>query len=199
MVQISLILASASPRRKEILTLAGFEFEIAAADVDETLPQSITPAQAVLTLSAKKARCVHALHPDKIILAADTLVAIGDKILGKPADTREAAEMLRLLSGRTHTVYTGVAICGADREKSFFEKTDVKFYKLSEDEISSYLLTGDSKDKAGSYGIQSCGCVLVESINGDYFNVMGLPIAKTARALQAFGITVSVRVNAESI
>lgn len=178
-----IVLASASPRRRELLTLAGVDFTVDAADCDETLNEGIFPEDAVKILSERKAEAVFEKRPDCTVIGADTVVACGGKILGKPADEAEAVKMLSLLSGKTHSVYTGVCIVNAEKKTVFAQKTDVTFYELTQEEIESYVSTGDCLDKAGAYGIQSRGCVLVEKIDGDYFNVVGLPVAETVKAL----------------
>ncbi len=183
----NIILASGSPRRKELMTLAGLDFEIKVADVDETLPEGIAPFDAVKMLSLKKAKAVADEYTDKIVIGADTVVAFDGKILGKPTDKNDAFEMLRMLSGQTHKVYTGVAIICNDTICNFYEETDVEFYPLTDDEIISYINTGEPMDKAGAYGIQGKGCVLVKRINGDYSNVVGLPIARLSRELKNYG------------
>lgn len=179
-----IILASASPRRKELLTLAGIDFTVKAADTDETLPSDISPAEAVLTLSKRKAHAAAELEKNAVIIGADTVVAVDGKILGKPRNADEAFGMLSSLSGRSHSVFTGVCITDGEKEISFFEKTEVTFFELTEEEIRAYIATGDCFDKAGAYGIQSKGYTLVKKIDGDYFNVVGLPIAETVRKLK---------------
>lgn len=181
-----IILASGSPRRKELMNLAGLYFEIITADVDETLPNNIKPCDAVKMLSLKKAQAIAATNQDKIVIGADTVVAFDDRILGKPNDKSDAFNMLKALSGNIHKVYTGVAIICKEKIISFFEETEVEFYPLSDDEIRSYIETGEPMDKAGAYGIQGKGCVLVKKINGDYSNVVGLPISRLVRELNEF-------------
>lgn len=181
-----IILASGSPRRKELLTLAGIEFTVKTADTDESVPTSFSPEQTVKTLAQRKAKAVAELNSDSIVIGADTVVAVDGKILGKPKDSEEAFSMLSSLSGRSHFVYTGVCIIDGEKEICFCEKTEVTFYELTDDEINAYILTGDCYDKAGGYGIQSKGCTLVRKLNGDYFNVVGLPIAETVRQLKNF-------------
>ncbi len=180
-----IILASGSPRRTELLALAGIDFVVRLVDADETLSPDISPEEAVKILSKRKARTSAELEKDSVIIGADTVVSVNGKILGKPRNADEAYRMLSALSGRTHHVYTGVCIIDGEKEICFCEKTAVEFYDLSEEEILSYIATGDCFDKAGAYGIQSRGCTLVKKIDGDYFNVVGLPIAETARKLKA--------------
>jgi septum formation protein len=179
-----LILASQSPRRRELLKIINENFIVKSAEVDETLPQGITPENAVLYLSKIKAEPFRS--DGDTVIGADTLVAIDGKILGKPNDENEAIAMLRLLSGREHSVFTGVTILKSDKEKSFFVETKVKFFELSDKMIYDYIKTGEPFDKAGAYGIQGYGCLLVEKIDGDYFNVVGLPVAKLNRLLLDF-------------
>lgn len=190
-----IILASASPRRKELLEQVGAEFEIIPAVGEEIITDS-RPQQAVLGLSAQKAAEVAAkVQGDAIVLGADTVVAFGDKILGKPKDEMDAEQMLSMLSGNTHSVYTGVSIVvkqsGQSRAYSFYEETEVTMYPLSKQQILSYIRTGEPMDKAGSYGIQGRGAVFIEKIQGDYNNVVGLPIARVFRTIEeACGLSV---------
>lgn len=190
-----IILASASPRRKELLEQVGAEFEIIPAVGEEIITDS-RPQQAVLGLSAQKAAEVAAkVQGDAIVLGADTVVAFGDKILGKPKDEMDAEQMLSMLSGNTHSVYTGVSIVvkqsGQSRAYSFYEETEVTMYPLSKQQILSYIRTGEPMDKAGSYGIQGRGALFIEKIQGDYNNVVGLPIARVFRTIEeACGLSV---------
>lgn len=180
---MKLILASNSPRRAEILTKGGFSFEKRVADTDETLPANLSPAAAVETLAQRKGRAVFRAA-DEVVLAADTVVALDNRILGKPKDENDAKEMLRALSGHTHSVFTGVYITDGKREFLFHVQTRVTFYQLTDAEIDAYVQSGEPMDKAGAYGIQGRGALLVEKIDGDYLNVVGLPLAKTARILK---------------
>ncbi len=176
-----LVLASKSPRRKELLGLITKNFSVKSAEADETLPSGIEPENAVLYLSKLKAL---PLKNDRdVIIGADTVVAVDGSILGKPADDGEAFEMLRRLSGRVHSVFTGVTLVWPGGEKSFYKETKVRFYDLSESEIKNYIKTGECRDKAGAYGIQGFGSLLVKGIEGDYFNVVGLPVAELYREL----------------
>ena len=188
------ILASQSPRRKELLKRAGYAFEIIVSDVDETMPQEARPGDAVEILARRKALAVATQHPGAVVLGCDTVVALDDLILGKPATEAEAAEMLRRLSGKTHTVYSGVCVTDGTRETVFHTATGVTFYPLSDAAIQSYVATGEPMDKAGAYGIQGLGCVLVKSISGDYSNVVGLPLSESARVLASFGVNGTVTV-----
>lgn len=177
------ILASASPRRRELLEQVGAEFEVIPAQGEEKITSN-KPQDAVLELSARKAREVagRLQEADAVVLGADTVVAFGGNILGKPRDEADAARILSLLSGNTHSVYTGVTVIvlqGGERtEYSFYEETEVTMYPMTEQQISSYIRTGEPMDKAGAYGIQGKGAVFVEKIQGDYNNVVGLPVAK---------------------
>ena len=180
-----IILASASPRRKELLTTAGVEFEVLVSEADETIPEGTAPRDAAMMTAEKKALAV-AENRDGIVIGADTIVVIDDKILGKPKDEADAFGMLRLLSGREHEVITGVCITDGEKTEKFAQVSKVRFYDLTDDEITAYVATKECNDKAGAYGIQGRGCVLVESIEGDYFNIVGLPVAATVRALKKF-------------
>lgn len=181
-----LILASGSPRRRELLEQAGVPFTVAPANADESVPSGFTPEQAVMELARRKVLEANQEHPGELILAADTLVALDGETFGKPADEKEAAEMLRRFSGRAHEVFTGVAIKYGERETVFFERTQVMLYELDEREIEEYIQTGEPMDKAGAYGIQGRGCLFVRRLEGDYFNVVGLPVARVCRELRFF-------------
>lgn len=177
-----IILASGSPRRKELLGLITEDFCVRVSDADETLPKGIEPHDAVLQLSRIKAEAVNdGCHT---VIGADTVVALDGLILGKPTDEEHAYEMLCTLSGRTHSVFTGVTIRSGTQCVSFYEETAVTFYELSPEEIRSYIATGEPMDKAGSYGIQGKGSLFVKGIQGDYFNVVGLPISRLYRELK---------------
>lgn len=181
-----IILASASPRRKELMELAGYDFEVICADIVEVVPEEAMPQEVVMSLALQKAQAVAAEHKEAVVIGSDTVVALDGKILGKPHSEQEACEMLRSLSGRTHKVFTGVAIVCGGKVKNFFDETDVEFYSLGDDEIKKYVAAGEPTDKAGAYGIQGKGSVLVKRINGDFFSVMGLPIAKLYREMSDF-------------
>ena len=177
----ALILASGSPRRAELLAQAGMVFEVRAADIpEEALPGEVAEAFA-LRMAEDKARAV--AHPGEEVIAADTIVVVDGKILGKPQDEDEAARMLESLSGRIHRVMTGVAVQHADGEMhSWVTQTEVEFKSLSAEEISRYVASGDPMDKAGSYGIQSGAAYMVRAIRGSYTNVVGLPMAEVLDA-----------------
>ncbi len=170
-----IILASKSPRRKELLSLITENFVIKSAEVDESLPDGIQPDKAVEYLSKIKAEPFK--NEEDIIIGADTVVSIDDVILGKPKDRSDAFKMLKMLSGKYHSVFTGVTIITPDSTKTFSVETRVKFFDLTDREINDYLDTGEPFDKAGAYGIQGKGSLLVEKIDGDYFNVVGLPVS----------------------
>lgn len=181
---MGIILASSSPRRQELLTLAGIEYTVVPSECDEILSADMTPEEAVQCLAEQKAADVSARFPDDTIIAADTVVASEGKILGKPKNEADAFDMLSSLSGKIHTVYTGVCLMQKNKKELFFSATDVEFYALTPEEINKYIATHEPMDKAGAYGIQGKGALFVRKINGDYFNVVGLPIAETVRALR---------------
>lgn len=178
-----LVLASKSPRRQELLKLITADFTVKTAEVEEQLPENISPSDAVLYLSKIKAQPI--ADDENTVIGADTVVAIDGRILGKPKDKEDAFSMLKMLSGREHSVFTGVTIIKGSALKSFYCETKVKFFDLTDDEINSYIATGECDDKAGAYGIQGKGSVLVEKIDGDYFNVVGLPVSKLYRELKS--------------
>lgn len=182
------IVASASPRRKELLENMGFSFEIIPSDADESCNEGLSPDELVKELAKRKAESVFSENTDAAVLGCDTIVEYNGTVLGKPADRNQAKEMLSLLSGKTHNVHTGVCIITKEKTVSFVNTVKVEFYGLSDELIENYVATGESDDKAGSYGIQGLGCVLVKGIRGDYFSVVGLPVAQTVRALEEVGI-----------
>lgn len=185
-----IILASKSPRRKQLLSMMGLEFAVQTADIDETMDKSQTPAHEVAAVSARKAAKIAALHADNVIVSADTIVVIDGKILGKPKDTQDAARMLQLLSGRTHTVYTGLTVFANGESRTQVVSTAVTFRDLTDAEIAAYIETGEPMDKAGAYGIQGYGSMFVSHLDGDYFCVMGLPVCTLAGMLRAAGVQV---------
>ncbi|MCR4925785.1 MAG: Maf family protein [Clostridiales bacterium] len=177
------ILASASPRRQEILKNCGYDFEVIPADIEEKIEPNTPCEQVPEKLAIQKAEAVFENHKDATIISADTVVVINGKILGKPKNEDDAFCMLKQLSGNTHFVYTGVCIKNSKVTESFCQCTEVTFYPLTDEQIREYIATGEPMDKAGAYGIQCKGALLVESIKGDYFNVVGLPVAQLARKL----------------
>lgn len=183
-----MILASQSPRRRELLGLITEDFVVVPAQGEELLPEDISPRDAVIMLSQQKAEEIRKREfpgeVNDVIIAADTVVAIDNDILGKPADRENAVEMLRRLSGRKHSVFTGVTVISPKKTVSFAEETEVEFHPLTEQEISDYVDSGDPMDKAGAYGIQGRGALLVKRIEGDYYNVMGLPVGRLYRELR---------------
>lgn len=180
-----MILASQSPRRKELLGYITKDFKIIPAKGEEKIPENTAPEQAVKILALQKAQEVFAKHMGEIIIAADTVVSIDGVILGKPRNKEHAANMLRMLSGNIHNVYTGVCVIFENGEMELFcEGTRVEFYPLTEREIADYIATGDPMDKAGAYGIQEKGAANVKGIVGDFYNVMGLPVGRLARVLR---------------
>lgn len=187
---MNLILASGSPRRKELLETMGLrDFAVLKPKFDEDTVTHRDPGALVEALSRGKAEAAASLAgPASLILAADTVVALDDTVLGKPAHEADALRMLRLLSGRTHRVYTGVTLRQGGRVLTGHEVTQVTFRPLTEAEIRAYVRTGEPMDKAGAYGIQGRGSLLVEGIVGDYFNVMGLPVCRLGLMLREFGL-----------
>lgn len=192
-----LILASGSPRRKEILEELGYQFDIKTGDFDESTVSLEKPAEGVQKLALGKATAAAeetSVGESTLFLGSDTVVALNDVVMGKPADEDDAKAMLRSLSGNTHVVYTGVALVEKNEQneivanETFVEATEVTFFALSDEEIDWYVGTGEPMDKAGAYGIQGLGRVLVEGIRGDYETVVGLPAARVYRALREHGI-----------
>lgn len=192
-----IVLVSASPRRQNLLRQIGIPFEVCPAEIDETLPDRVDdPASFTIVLARQKVKAVAPKFPSRWLLAADTLVVIGKRPLGKPRDFEEATSMLRQLSGRTHKVVTGLCLAKTDAKGRIFRRyetaeiTLVKFRKLAEDEISAYVATGEPMDKAGAYGIQGKAAIFVTKIVGCYFNVVGLPLAKLATLMKEAGMVV---------
>jgi septum formation protein len=191
-----LILASASPRRKDLLSLLGAPFDVKTMEVDEHSVFGLSPAELVCNIAVEKGLQVAEHNQQAIVISADTMVFIDDEALGKPENAEMAKNHLRRLSGRTHTVITGVAIYFDDICSVFFEKTKVTFFTLSEEWISNYVASGDCFDKAGAYGIQTAGALMVEHVNGDYNNVVGLPIAGLYRELKHLELIEHVKAGA---
>ncbi len=183
---MKLILASASPRRMELLRNITEDFVVIPSDAEEIIPDDLSPEKAPAFLSKIKALAIAKKHPESLVIGADTGVFIDGEMLGKPADKEDARKMLSRLSGRTHKVITGCTVCKGDATVSFSQTTLVTFFELSKQDIEDYISTSEPYDKAGAYGIQGKGCLLVEKIEGDYFNVVGLPVAKITRKLKEF-------------
>jgi len=174
---VRLVLASGSPRRRELLAQAGFVFEVVAADIDETRRVGEAAVDYVQRLALEKAEVVVARFPDAMVIGADTTVVLDGEVMNKPVDAADAERMLRWLSGRTHQVYTGLAVVRGGVKVSGVERTDVVFREIEEEELAVYLASGDAMDKAGAYGIQGYAARWIPRIEGDYFNVVGLPLA----------------------
>ncbi|MGN0587294.1 MAG: Maf family protein [Oscillospiraceae bacterium] len=183
---MNVILASASPRRQELLGYIFDSFECVPAYIDETLPADIAAENAAEYLAVKKAEHIAAQHPSDLVIGCDTVVLYGGRIFGKPKDEADARNMLRALSGKIHHVVTGVCMMREGKKSSFSDITEVEFYPLSDTEIDRYIATGSPMDKAGAYGIQDKKFLPVKRINGDYFNVVGLPAARLRREAESF-------------
>lgn len=181
---MEIILASKSPRRRQLLKLCGVDFSVREADIDETLDESVSKVEAIEKLAMHKAKTVWNHHPDALIIGADTIVLIDDEVLGKPMDAEDAKSMLRKLSGRTHKVITGVCLMDKSKVKTFSSVVEVDFCILDENEIDGYVNSGEPMDKAGAYGIQGLAAPFVSSIRGDYYAVMGLPVSKVYEHLK---------------
>ena len=179
-----LILASKSPRRQELMRLITENFSIVTADTDESFAPDTPPDEVVQLLAQRKAEEILKTHPDATVIGADTIVYLDNKILGKPKDESDALRMLKSLSGREHIVYTGVCVLVSGESYTFSDISRVWFYSHDEDELRRYIATGEPMDKAGAYGIQGKGALLVRRIEGDFYNVMGLPVSKLYRALR---------------
>jgi septum formation protein len=189
---MKLVLASSSPRRRELIQMLGIPCEAIANDVDETVAPGLTPREIVEELSLRKAKAAfpHGVEEGVIVVGSDTIVAVGDQALGKPKDDRDAFAMLHLLQGRAHEVYTGVTCLSGSRIVTQSRLTKVSIKPLTDDKIWSYIKTGEPADKAGSYAAQGIGATLVEAIEGDHFNVVGLPLSMLADMLEQFGVRV---------
>ena len=182
------VLASASPRRRDLLNLIGIDHEARPANLDESIRPRETPRRHAERLARDKASAIAERDPDLITIAADTIVVINRKVLGKPVDKADAARMLAMLSGREHTVITAVAVSRGRKLRSAIEEVKVKFRRLREDEIDAYIATGEPMDKAGAYGIQGYGATIVERVEGDYFAVMGLPLVRLIGLMRDVGV-----------
>jgi len=188
----NIILASASPRRRDILNIAGLKFAVCESGYDEAVKPSMKPRDTARFLSRKKAEAVAHRYKNSIIIAADTFIVFRGKVLGKPITSREARKMLNLLNGKSHSVITGYSVIdtGTGKKISRSVETKVRFKKLTAREIDAYVATKEPLDKAGAYAIQGRGAVIVEKIDGDFFNIMGLPLCALADSLKEFGIQV---------
>ena len=188
MSECRVVLASGSPRRHELLNLVGIPHEVRPANIDETLRPRETPPRHAERLAREKASTVATRDPNLITIGADTIVVVNRKILGKPASVEQAGAMLRQLSGREHKVVTAVAVSRGKKLRSAVEEVRVRFRKLRDDDIDAYIATGEPMDKAGAYGIQGYGATIVECVDGDYFSVMGLPLARLVGLLRDVGV-----------
>ena len=184
----SLILASQSPRRKELLERCHVRFTTEVADIDETLDPSVSLEEAMEDLAWRKAEKIFEKHPDSVVIGADTIVVLDQEVLGKPKDEEDAFRMLSELSGNTHQVMTGVCIVSSEKKITFCDSSDVEFYPLTEQQIRDYISTKEPMDKAGAYGIQGEGFFLIRKIDGDFYSIMGFPAARVLRALKEFDI-----------
>lgn len=188
---MGIILASKSPRRKDLLSLLNLHFSVVSADIDETISKSKPVIEEIKRLSAEKAAAVYnTAAPDDIIIAADTVVVSDGRVFGKPADADDARAMLRALSGKTHDVITGVTVMSSDKTDTRASVTHVTFRVLTDAEINAYVETGDPFDKAGGYAIQGVSCIFISGISGDHFNVYGLPVSLLASMLRGFGVKI---------
>ncbi len=190
--QRAIILASASPRRKELLSLIGLKFKVHVSDYEEDLGLKLKPHELAKFLSLEKARAVAGNYKDALIIAADTFIVFRSKLLGKPHTDKEAFRMLTLLNGNLHSVITGYTVLDtrSGKKSSSAIETKVWFRKMADDELRAYVKTGEPLDKAGAYAIQGIGSLIVKKIEGDYFNVIGLPVASLAVTLKKFGVSV---------
>ena len=188
MSECRVVLASGSPRRHDLLNLVGISHEVRPANIDETMRARENPHRHAERLAREKATEVATRDPNLITIGADTIVVVNRKVLGKPTDADHAAVMLRQLSGRQHTVITAIAVSRGKKLRSAVEEVRVKFRKLRDDEIDAYIATGEPLDKAGAYGIQGYGATIVECVEGDYFAVMGLPLARLVGLLRDVGV-----------
>jgi septum formation protein len=188
----TIILASSSPRRKEILGKTGLKFKVDESDYEERIDDSLKPHELVRFLSREKARDVARRHGSALVIAADTIVVLRGRFLGKPRSEEQAREMLNALSGKAHSVISGFTIIDtvSKKEASGSVESKVFFQRLSMEEIEAYLRSGEPFDKAGAYGIQGLGAVLIKKIEGDFFNVMGLPLTALTESLKKFGVNV---------
>ena len=187
---VHIVLASGSPRRQELLRRIGItDFDVVVPEADESYPPGLTPEETVAHIARAKAEAARALTaPEDLVITADTMVFLGAERLGKPRDEADAVRMLSELAGNRHTVCTGVTVRQSDKLKCFTVSTDVYFRPASDDELRAYVAGGEPMDKAGAYGVQGLGALLVERIDGDFYNVMGLPLLPLAETLKEFGV-----------
>ncbi|MBA2683377.1 MAG: septum formation inhibitor Maf [Gemmatimonadaceae bacterium] len=188
MISPRVILASSSPRRRELLDLVGIGHEVIPADIDETYRDGEEAAPHALRLAREKGATIAVLHPEAVVISADTIVVVDGLVLGKPRDEADAARMLSMLGGQTHVVLTAVAVSYRGKMHADVESVRVTFRSLDTERIGAYVATGEPMDKAGSYGIQGFGATLIERVDGDYFAVMGLPLARMVDLLQEIGV-----------
>lgn len=184
---MDIILASASPRRKELMSLLPFEFTVVTNPAKEVISPLLSPQENAMQLAYEKVKAVQAEYPNSCVIGCDTIVSLDGEILGKPESAEHACKMLRMLSSREHMVYTGVYLSNKAGNIQFYEGTKVKFRTLDEQEVESYVKTGEPMDKAGAYGIQGKAAIFVERITGDYFNVVGLPVQRLYKSLLELG------------
>lgn len=185
-INMNVILASASPRRKQLLSRIFSDFDICPSSADETVPETVKPYEYAEYLAVKKAEDIAEKNKDSLVIGCDTVVINGSKILGKPQSRNDAYDMIKMLSGKKHQVMTGICLCLSGKSVSFSCRTDVEFYNLSETEILEYIASDEPYDKAGAYGIQGAGGLFVKRIDGDFYNVMGLPVAELNRRIKQF-------------
>lgn len=183
---MAIILASSSPRRKELLAKITKEFTIVPADIDETISERLTPEEYVLSMAQQKAQVVYKNHSSDVVIGCDTIVVCDGEIMGKPKDLADARRMLERLSGKTHLVYTSIQIIGQGKIAQGTIPAEVAFFELTDEDIDKYLATGEQADKAGAYGIQGQGALLVKFIKGDYYSIVGFPVAHIAKMLENF-------------
>ena len=188
----TIILASASPRRKELLKKIGLKFKVELSNYEEDIPSGLEPHELAQKISLEKAKVVASKHQNVIVIAADTFIVFGGQILGKPHTEKEARKMLEAISGKSHSVITGFSIIDTSKNKTLSKSVETKIYlrKLTLAEIDAYVKSKEPLDKAGAYAIQGLGAVFVEKIKGDYFNVIGLPLSALTEALKEFGINI---------
>lgn len=188
---LQVILASSSPRRRELLTLIGIAHEVRPADINESLLAGELPVPHAERLARAKALTIAERNPSAVVIGSDTIVVIDEQILGKPADEGDAHRMLRMLSGREHTVFTAVAVALGGEIVSAVERVQVTFRELSDSDIADYIATREPMDKAGSYGIQGFGATIIEKVDGDFFAVMGLSLVRLVELMQKLGVRYS--------